>query len=112
MCNILVLSVRVGFKVLDRRNGVFKVTCASTGGRVLSMFISGPSFAVTEKEVDITGVGSTQRTGNDSYSAEILVHGGNNSDVYSCFFSNVVSNSTSRSHLKGIDVYKFVMYLW
>ncbi|CAI8048401.1 Protein sidekick-2 [Geodia barretti] len=62
------------------------------------MSISGPLGR--QEDLDTSAVGTPQRTGNDSYSAEILLQGGNNSDTYICFSSNIVSNSSSSSYLK------------
>ena len=93
----------VTFEVTDKRNGVFKVKCTFTGGAVLTMSISGPLGR--QEDLDTSAVGTPQRTGNDSYSAEILLQGGNNSDTYICFSSNIVSNSSSSSYLKGIGLF-------
>ena len=94
-----VVSVSTNFKVSDRRKGNFKVTCASIGGRVQEMFIRGPFGVVNGLEV--TPVGEVNGTWNDSYFTESPGEDGRNGDIYTCFASNRVSNSSNNSTLKG-----------
>ena len=93
------MSVSTTFKVSDRRKGIFKVTCTSIGGRVQEMFIRGP-FGVVNN-LAITPVGGINGTGNDSYFTENPGEDGRNGDIYNCFASNRVSNSSNNSTLKG-----------
>ena len=82
----------VTFEVSNKRNGVFKVKCTSTGGAVLIVSISGPLGR--QEHLKTSAVGTPRGTGNDSYSAEILLQGGNNNDTYSCFSSNIATNQS------------------
>ena len=85
-------------------NGIFKVICTSTGGRPLTMSVTGPS-GVVEDMMNIVVEGNMEGMGDDTFSAEVIKKNGKHGDLYICIASNGVSNSSSNSFiLKGLCV--------
>ena len=84
------------FQVLEGDSGVFKVTCTSTGGRPLTMSVTGPS-GVVEDMMNIFVEGNMEAMGNDTFSAEIFKQNGKHGDIYTCIASNGVSNTSSNN---------------
>ena len=68
--------------------------CISTGGRVLSMSITGPHGVVSALS-NTQAVGSHRWMGNDSYSASGSIAGEDDGDTFNCTASNGVSSATS-----------------
>ena len=99
---------------LLQSNDQYSVICTSTGGRPLSMSLTGPSGVPKDITKHMTGFGMIKGTGNDSFSAEIFL-GGKNGDNYSCAASNIVSHSSIMFILQGIEfkfsVTNFIMFI-
>ena len=75
----------------------FRVHCISTGGRVLSMSITGPHGVVSPLS-DIQAVGTQTWMGNDSYSGvTATLAGADDGDTYNCTASNKASSLSSES---------------
>ena len=103
-----VLSVKVSFqKMVTRANGMFKIICTSTGGRPLTMSVTGPS-GVVEDMMNIVVEGNMEGMGNDTFSAEVTRQDGKHGDLYICNASNGVSEiSSNGSILKGLSLCHF-----
>ena len=99
-----VLSLSATIQVLNGRNGTFKVFCTSSGGKPLSMSITGPS-GVEQDVMNVIEVGTAEGIGNDLFSGEIEYHGGREGDRYICDSSNVVSNNSLSLTLTGMRMY-------
>ena len=67
------------------------------------MSVTGPS-GVVENMKNITGKGSVEWIGNDTYSAEVIRTNGTHGGVYGCMASNEVSNASHSFSLKGLSV--------
>ena len=91
---------------LFRSNDQYSVICTSTGGRPLSMSLTGPSGVLKDITKHMAGFGMIKGTGNDSFFADIFLEGGKNGDNYSCAASNIVSHSSIMFILQGIE-FKF-----
>ena len=87
---------------IQSHEGKFKVICTSTGGRPLTMSVTGPSGDV--ENMDIVPVGSEEWVGRDTFSAEVIGQDGTAGDEYVCMASNEVSNSSDSVLLKGLSV--------
>lgn len=88
--------------VISARNGIFKVNCTSTGGRALTMSVSGPDgFSSNLKQ--IKEMNTIQRIGNDDFCATTdTISGRSNGDAFKCTASNGVSSDpTNIVVLKG-----------
>ena len=79
----------------------FGMRCDSSGGRAVSMSVTGPDFS--EDLDNIQAVGTPQRMGNDSFSGStVIISGGNDGQVYECTASNGVSSDPTDSvELRG-----------
>ena len=87
----------------NRANGKFKVICTSTGGRPLTLSVTGPSAGVVEDMMNIVVEGDMEGMGNDTFSAGFIKKDGKHGDLYICTASNGVSNSSSTGFvLKGL----------
>ena len=89
--------------VISARNGIFKVNCTSTGGRALTMSVSGPDgFSSNLKQ--IKEMNTIRRMGNDNFCATTdIMSGRSNGDTFKCVASNGVSSDpTNIVELKGI----------
>ena len=92
------MSARI--EIVNRRNSTFKVICTASGGRTLTIDITGPNGAVADlKSVDVANLTGM---GNDSYCAEVKVFHGKDGDSYNCRASNGVSNSSDNTTLEGL----------
>ena len=96
---ISVLELSVNIHVSNGVKGTFKVICTSSGGRPLSMTVTGPSGVPKDITESMVVVGEREGTGNDTFSSEIIFQGGRYGDSYTCYSSNVVSNSSNNSTL-------------
>ena len=73
-------------------DGTFRVRCTSSGGRALSMSVTGPG-GFSEDLDNIQAVGTPQRMGNDSFFATTdIISGGSDGQVYECTASNGVTS--------------------
>ena len=90
------MSVVGVFQFLKNDSGVFKVICTSTGGRPLTMSVTGPS-GVVEDMMNIVVEGDMEGMGNDTFSAEVVRQNGKHGNFYTCIASNGVSNTSSNS---------------
>ena len=100
-----VLSVVGRIQVYEGGSKVFIVICTSTGGRPLTMSVTGPS-GVVEDMMNIVVEGNIEGMGNDTFSAEVVRHNGKHGDFYTCIASNGVSNISSNSPiLQGLTFY-------
>ena len=79
--------------MLEKGSKMLKVICTSTGGRPLTMSITGPS-GVVENMTKIVNVSDIKGVGNDSFSAGANSKKGTNGDMYVCFASNGVSSAS------------------
>ena len=86
----------------ERDGGAFKVICTSTGGRPLTMSVTGPS-GVVEDMMNIVVEGNMEGMGNDSFSANVIRQRGSHGDLFVCMVSNVVSNVSQSFRLKGLS---------
>ena len=91
-----VLSVVGNIQVFEGGSDIFKVSCTSTGGRPLTMSVTGPS-GVVEDMMNIVVEGDMEGMGNDTFSAEVVRQNGKHGDFYTCIASNGVSNISSNS---------------
>ena len=103
-----VSSVTASVDVESGRLGTFRVRCASSGGRALSMSVTGPG-GFSEDLDNIQAVGTPQRRGSDSFSdSTVIISGGSDGQSYECRASNgVSSNPTGSVELRG-DLYNYV----
>ena len=88
---------------VSARDGEFRVNCTSTGGRAITMIVSGPDDYTSDLTNNIQPVGTQSWIGSDSYIATTsdIITGGNHGDRYYC----MVTGSTSKNGntlLKGI----------
>ena len=84
--------------VVSGREGIFRVECRSTGGRALTMTVSGPDgYSSDLTDDDIQSVGTVSRTGSDTYTATTsdITGGGSDGDEYQCTVTGVGSMSGS-----------------
>ena len=100
--SLLVSSVTASIDVVSGREGTFRVRCTSSGGRALSMSVTGPG-GFSEDLDNIQAVGTPQRMGSDSFSdSTVIISGGSDGQVYECTASNgVSSNPTGSVELRG-----------
>ena len=86
----IVSSVTASIDVEPGRR-TFRVRCTSSGGRALSMSVTGPG-GFSEDLDNIQAVGTPQRMGNNSFFAITdIISGGSNGQSYQCTASNGVS---------------------
>ena len=83
-------------QVIEGGSEVFAVICTSTGGRPLTMSVTGPS-GVVEDMMNIIVEGDKEGMGNDTFAAEVFRQNGKHGDVYTCIASNGVSNTSSKN---------------
>ena len=81
---------------------VYKVSCTSTGGRPLTMSITGPS-GVVEDMMNIVVEGNMEGMGNDTFSASVIRQRGSHGDLFLCKASNEVSNASHGFTLEGLS---------
>ena len=98
-----VKSVEANIVMESEREGTFRVQCSSTGGRPLSMSVTGPRGKNYNLTANIQAVGDPQGMGDDEFTASTSVlSGARNGDVYQCHASNRVSlGSTNDTEFKG-----------
>ena len=103
-----VSSVTASIDVESGRLGTFRVRCTSSGGRALSMSVTGPG-GFSEDLDNIQAVGTPQRMGSDSFSDSTdIISGGSDRQSYECTASNGVSSDPTGSvELRG-DLYNYV----
>ena len=86
------------------RERTFRVRCTSSGGRALSMSVTGPG-GFSEDLDNIQAVGTPQRMGSDSFSDTTnIIPGGSDGQLYQCTASNGVSSesdTTDSVELRG-----------
>ena len=98
-----VMSVTASIDVESGREGRFRVNCTSSGGRALSMSVTGPG-GFSEDLDNIQAEGTTQRMGSDRFSGsiDIIPPGGSDGQVYECTASNGLSpDPTGSVELRG-----------
>ena len=84
--------------------GLFKVNCTSTGGRVLNMSITGPHGVVSALS-NIQAVGTQRWMGNDSYSiVTSTIADADNGDIYECMASNGISSFIKPAAIQGFSI--------
>ena len=64
------------FQIFEGGSEVFTVICTSTGGRPLTMSVTGPS-GVVEDMMNIVVEGNVEGMGNDTFSAKVIRQNGN-----------------------------------
>ena len=104
-----VSSETASIDVESGRERTFRVRCTSSGGRALSMSVTGPGFS--EDLDNIQAVGTPQMMGSDSFSdSTVIISGGSDGQVYECRASNGVSSDhTGRVELRG-DLWIIITY--
>ena len=99
-----VSSVTANIEVVSARDGEFRVQCSSTGGRALSMTVTGPGGYNSDLTDDIQPVCAQSRTGSDKYTAtSSVIAGGSDGDEYQCTVTSAASNNGS-VELRGNDI--------
>ena len=108
---IPVISITGKFEVVSRKYKTFRVTCTSTGGRVLNMFVTGPDF--NSHLSNIKAVDTVMRMGNDMFSGTTQTLTASYGEIYNCTASNGVSVLTKSIELKGnIFLNRAHSYVW
>lgn len=105
----IVTSVSVSIEEVSIEKRSLRVRCTSTGGRVLSMSVTGPGLNKTEIS-DITAATLLLNNGDDSYTGAIIYYyTGRMLGIYRqsfyCTASNGVSSATGCVGLKGDYIY-------
>ena len=95
------MSVVGSIILFEGDSGVYKVSCTSTGGRPLTMSVTGPSGFV-EDMMNIVVEGDMEGMGNDTFSANIVRQRGSHGDLFVCKASNGVSNASHSFTLEGL----------
>ena len=97
-----VSSVTASIDVVSGRERMFRVRCTSSGGRALSMSVTGPG-GFSEDLDNIQAVGTPQGMGDDSFTDTTdVISGGSDGQSYECTASNGVSSDpTDRVELRG-----------
>ena len=91
------MSVTASIDVVSGRLGIFRVRCTSSGGRALSMSVTGPG-GFSEDLDNIQAVGTPQRMGSDRFSDSTdILPGGSDGQLYECTASNGVSSDPTGS---------------
>ena len=92
-----VSSVTASIVVVSARDGEFRVQCRSTGGRALSMTVTGPGIVNSDLTDNIQPVGATDRMGDDDYRATTsdIITGGSDGDEYECTATGSTSDTGS-----------------
>ena len=100
-------STLATFVLVDRREKISRVQCNSTGGRALSMIVTGPDGFNSDLN-NIQPVRDPHRIGDDEFSASTdVISGGRDGDIYQCIASNgVSSDSNSSMELRG-DLFRY-----
>ena len=99
-----VSSVNASIVVDSARDGEFRVQCSSTGGRALSMTVTGPGGYNSDLTNNIQPVGTQNWIGDDDYRATTsdIITGGSDGDEYECMVTGSTSN-TGSVQLRGED---------
>ena len=88
----------VNIQVFGGDSESFNVKCTSTGGRPLTMSVTGPSGVVEDNiMMNIVVEGNMEGMGNNTFSAEVVRKNGKHGDIYTCIASNGVSNTSSNN---------------
>ena len=88
----------------SEREGAFRVQCSSTGGRPLSMTVTGPFGKSYNLTANIQTVGDPQGLGDDMFTASTSVLSETmNGDVYQCHATNGVP-TTLKGCLDSVGV--------
>ena len=97
-----VSSVTASIDVESGRLGTFRVRCTSSGGRALSMSVTGPG-GFSEDLDNIQAVGTPQRMGSDSFfGSTVIISEGSDGQSDECTASNgVPPDPTSSVELRG-----------
>ena len=88
--------------IVSEREGTFRVQCSSTGGRPLSMTVTGPHDNNYNLTASIQAVGDPQGMGDDEFTASTRVlSGAMNGDayMYHCQASDGVSTHVTGDKL-------------
>ena len=96
MFNFAVGSVEASIVMVSEREGTFRVQCSLTGGRPLSMSVTGPRGKSYNLTASIQAVGDLQGMGDDEFTASTSVlSGAMNGDAYHCQASDGVSTNVN-----------------
>ena len=100
MISPAVSSVTASIEVEPGRR-TFRVRCTSSGGRALSMSVTGPGFSGSLDNIQADG--PTERIGDDRFFATTnIISGGSDGQSYQCTASNEVSTDPTGSvQLRG-----------
>ena len=93
----LVSTVTASIVVVSARDGEFRVNCTSTGGRALTMIVSGPDAYRSDLTDNIQPMGTPYYIGDDIYTATTsdVITGGNDGDMYECTVTGLTSETDS-----------------
>ena len=83
--------------VVSATDGRFRVQCASTGGRAVSMSVTGPDGYSSDLTNNLQPVGTQSWIGSDINTATTsdIITGGNDGDMYQCTVTGLTSNTAS-----------------
>ena len=86
--SFFLVTASVSIYVVSAREGTYTVICTTTGGTVLSGFITGPGGV---NIINFNPVGTQNYRGQDSYRASTSTRtGGSDGDTYHCTAYNGV----------------------
>ena len=96
-----VSSVTLSVSVVSGREGTYTVTCRTTGGRALSISLTGPGIT-GGGGLSVVAEGTRQYRGQDNYTATSNTLSEEVGSVYTCTASNNVSSPEASLELRGI----------
>ena len=103
-----VKSVLASIVMVSEREGTFRVQCTSTGGRPLSMTVTGPLGKKYNLIASIQSVGDPQGMGDDEFTASTgVLSGAMNGDVFQCRVSSGVPTM-----LKGVSCLLYSIHMY
>ena len=94
------MSVSVSIGVVSRREGTFIVNCRATGGTLSTSSLTGPGLG--GRGLQLQAVGSTGRTGQNTYSVTNTLSRQSNGATYTCTAMNDVSSPEMTAMLAGM----------
>ena len=85
---------------VEAETTTFRVRCTSTGGRALSMAVSGPNgYSSHLYNIEPVGIGNFQGSDNYTATTEVILNG-RDGDVYQCNATGI-SSRTSVATVRG-----------
>ena len=104
--------MKATIEVISGREGTFKVTCTTSGGKTFTMDVEGPGYSIEQQgQMRVEAVGEPHRIGNDTYSATTsVISGGCNGDTYQCTASNGAAPDQSHNVTLQGRKYDYLYY--